>query len=58
MKNNLDSILLALLGSKELVLKWWNSPNRAFDGDTPQQLFDNQETYKKVADYIYKQLEK
>ena len=39
MDYDLDELLLSLLGSKELVDKWWNSPNRMFGYDTPQQAF-------------------
>jgi hypothetical protein len=39
MTYDLDEMLLAMLGSKELVEKWWNSPNRAFGYDTPEQAF-------------------
>lgn len=28
--NYLNSLLMALLGSEELVVLWWESPNRAF----------------------------
>jgi hypothetical protein len=39
MTNNLDDMLLAVLGSNELVNKWWSSPNRMFGYDTPEQAF-------------------
>ena len=39
MTYNLDEILLALLGSSDLVESWWASPNKAFDGDIPDDIF-------------------
>jgi hypothetical protein len=33
----LNQILQVMLGSEELVERWWESPNRAFDGLTPLQ---------------------
>lgn len=36
-KEQLDRVLLALLGSVELVEKWWDSPNKAFDLKKPSQ---------------------
>jgi hypothetical protein len=50
MTNDLDEILLALLGSKELVDAWWNSPNQHFKLDTPQQAWNTDP--KAVAAYI------
>ena len=44
-----DSLLKALLGySKELEEKWWNGPNRAFDGNTPASQ-DIRKVYKYLA---------
>jgi hypothetical protein len=42
-----DALLIALLG-KEMAPKWWKSPNRAFDGKTPDIVFsiDPEEVYK------------
>lgn len=39
MTYDLDEMLLEILGSKELVAQWWDSPNRAFGEDTPEQVF-------------------
>ena len=51
-KRAYDSLLLALLGSQELVDKWWESPNKAFDLLTPEdQAFKD---WRKV-DYYLKQ---
>ena len=35
----LNKILFAMLGSEELVTKWWSSPNKAFDLKTPTEVF-------------------
>lgn len=39
MTYDLDEMLLDILGSRELVHSWWNSSNRVFGGDTPEQAF-------------------
>lgn len=33
--NYLNNMLMALLGSEDLVVNWWESPNRAFGGHCP-----------------------
>ena len=35
----LDKALLSLEGSKELVNKWWRSPNKNWGGDTPEAIY-------------------
>jgi hypothetical protein len=35
----LDGLLFYMLGSDDLVKLWWNKPNRAFDGQTPDVMF-------------------
>lgn len=52
-KERLDRLLLALVGTEELVDKWWNSPNRAFDHQHPIKVFDNDPN--KVINYILTQ---
>ncbi len=52
MEYNLDEMLLAMLGSQELVNKWWSSPNKAFDLLTPQQAFNSNPEW--VVAYILK----
>lgn len=39
-KNKINVYLLAMLGSQELVTRWWCSPNKAFDTMTPLEMFD------------------
>ena len=35
-----DRILYSLLGSDELVQKWWSSSNKAFDDISPIEMWD------------------
>ena len=35
----LNEILLGLVGSQELVERWWASPNKAFDMEIPDDLY-------------------
>ena len=34
-----DRILMALLGSTEMIEGWWNSNNKAFDNETPNAVW-------------------
>lgn len=52
-RDRANRLLMALLGSEELVLKWWLSPNRAFDYKTPQQ--QEELDPRIVANYILSQ---
>ena len=49
-----NRILHALLGSQELVQKWWASPNKAFDGMTPIEMLDRDKD--RVKNYLLGQL--
>jgi hypothetical protein len=49
-----DRILYALLGSQELVQKWWASPNRAFNEITPIEMWDRDKD--RVKNYLLGQL--
>ena len=49
-----NRILHALLGSNELVQKWWSSPNRAFDDITPIEMWDRDKD--RVKNYLLAQL--
>ena len=46
----LNAKLLILLGSQELVNKWWNSPNRAFYKEYPRNAY--QKDRKDVEAYV------
>jgi hypothetical protein len=48
-----------MLGSDALVARWWTSPNRAFNGLTPQELYDRNELGKHtVTSYVFEYLSK
>ena len=49
-----NRILYALLGSNELVQKWWSSPNKAFDDITPIEMWDRDKD--RVKNYLLAQL--
>lgn len=46
----LNLILLTVLGSTDLVEKWWNSSNKEFGLNTPREIFDKEP--KRVIEYI------
>jgi hypothetical protein len=49
-----NRILYSLLGSDELVQKWWSSPNKAFDDITPIEMLNRDETM--IKNYLLAQL--
>jgi hypothetical protein len=49
-KDTLNRIVVSLVGDK-LSTDWWNSPNQAFDGRTPESLM-NEEEWTRVRDYL------
>jgi Protein of unknown function (DUF2384) len=49
-----NRILYALLGSDELVKKWWSSPNKAFGEMTPIEMWDRDKD--RVKNYLLAQL--
>ena len=52
-KSQLDAMLFAMLGSDELVRKWWHSPNLAFDDMFPKDVYDQDPNGKQeISDYI------
>lgn len=53
-KRDLNVCLFALLGSDELIKKWWQSPNLSFEGKTPSEVFevDRQEVIDYVLSYL------
>ena len=52
-----NRILKALLGTDELVQRWWSSPNRAFDMQLPDDLWHTNSGRTKVYKYLLDQLE-
>lgn len=52
-KVSLNKYLYAILGRQELVDQWWESPNKAFGGSTPNQVYwSGEDGRKQVAKYI------
>jgi len=49
-------MLFAMLGSDDLVNKWWESPNLAFESKTPNQMYEEDE--QQVIDYVLSYLQK
>lgn len=45
--------LFSMLGNPELVYKWWESPNKYWDGETPATIYENGEEGKhEVYNYV------
>jgi hypothetical protein len=47
-----------MLGSTELVYKWWDSPNKYWEGNTPASVFEmgeagRHEVYNYIMWHIY-----
>ena len=52
-KQRLDAILYLLLGSTDLVHKWWHSPNTAFDDRFPKDVYyQDPQGRQEISDYI------
>lgn len=52
-KLTLNKALFAMLGRHELVEQWWETPNKAFDGKTPNEVYlSGEDGRKQVAKYI------
>ena len=49
-KAALNECLMAMLGSEQLVSRWWDSPNRSFDMKTPNEMWE--EDYDRVRSYV------
>jgi hypothetical protein len=49
-KRKLNIMLFAMLGSDDLVNRWWESPNLAFENKTPNQVYE--ENQRQVIDYV------
>ena len=49
-----NRILYSLLGSQELVQKWWASPNRAFGDISPIEMWDRDKD--RVEKYLLSKL--
>jgi hypothetical protein len=52
-KPRLDAILYLLLGSTDLVQKWWVTPNTAFDDRFPKDVYyQDPNGRQEISDYI------
>ena len=52
-KHRLDAILYIILGSDNLVHKWWHSPNTAFDDRFPKDVYYQDVNGRQdISDYI------
>ena len=40
MRARCEALITAMVG-RDLVDQWWNSPNKAFCGDTPEQIYSS-----------------
>jgi hypothetical protein len=38
MRARCEALVAAMVG-QDLAAKWWNGPNKAFGGDTPEQIY-------------------
>ena len=50
-ETKINEILLSLLGSQDLVQRWWSSPNKAFDNEIPDDLYHSDQ-HNVVVKYI------
>ena len=55
-KRKLNIMLFTMLGSDDLVNRWWESPNLAFEDKTPNQMYEEDE--QQVIDYVLSYLQK
>lgn len=54
-RSELNRWLLSMTGRADLVDQWWESPNKAFDGKTPNSVYWSGEAGRKeVASYIFR----
>jgi len=49
-------MLFTMLGSDDLVNRWWENPNLAFENKTPNQMCEEDE--QQVIDYVLSYLQK
>jgi hypothetical protein len=55
-KRKLNVCLFAMLGNDDLVNRWWESPNLAFENKTPNEVYEENE--QQVIDYVLSYLQK
>ena len=55
-KEAINRALKAMLGSDDLVNKWWHSPNKAFSNKKPNEVWEYDP--KAVASYVIGHLQR
>mgnify|MGYP000259095784 CR=1 FL=1 len=54
LRKDVNAVLFALLGSEELVTRWWIGDNLAFGLVPPQEVWDQgEEGQERVAAYVF-----
>jgi hypothetical protein len=57
--HRINRALFAMLGSPEMVYKWWESPNKEFNGSTPHEIYESGEDGQNtVESYVMGYLQK
>lgn len=53
MRRRCEAMILSMVGA-EMAPDWWNSRNYAFDGSTPNEMFeqDPERVYSYISGYI------
>ena len=52
-RSQLNTLLFSLLGNQQLVEQWWDGSNKAFDGQTPNDVYySGEQGRQQVANYI------
>ena len=58
-KLDINKMLYAMLGKADLVDMWWTSPNKGFEGNTPNSIYrTGLEGRRRVYDYVRGYLQK
>jgi len=54
LRQQVNRVLLALLGNEDLVQRWWTGPNFHFKLRCPQEVWDeSEEGQEEVANYVF-----
>lgn len=52
-KKDINVMLHAMLGRRDLVDTWWDSPNKAFDMKTPNEVYlSSEDGRRQVYQYV------
>lgn len=58
-KVQINRWLHAMLGREQLVYDWWHGANRAFEGQTPEQVYQSGAAGRaQVRDYVFSHLQR